>query len=85
MAVNRKDWGWDGKFGLFELSGSSRAMRDMNEGATQDDIDFSWQSGLDARDIAAILGIAPNSHTGAGATRGEIMDAARTHGREHPA
>lgn len=54
MSTDRKDWGWDGKFGLFELSGSSRAMRDMNEGASQDDIDFSWQSGMDARDIAAI-------------------------------
>lgn len=38
-----------------------------------------------SRDIAAILSIDPKSHTGAGATRREVQEAARTHGRDHPA
>ena len=38
-----------------------------------------------SRDVAAILGIEPKSHTGAGATRREIQEQARTHGRDHPA
>lgn len=51
MAVDRSDWSWDGKFGLFELSGSARGTRDAAAGATQADIDFSWISAIDARDV----------------------------------
>lgn len=38
-----------------------------------------------SRDVAAILEIEPRSHTGAGATRREIQEAARSHARYHPA